>query len=137
LCWALRRLAAAIEARRCAGLAASFCRRYTVRFSACSAPGEIDTWCWLTHTLAAEIFRELLGLPSDLVETGQPVARQTRRLLQAQVLLKPARSAGRVQWRTTGAPSPAAAASPLAGADTSGAAPDQPPDQPSRLRLAA
>ena len=98
-------LAAAIEAGEEAQIRA-LCRRYTVQ--ACCfghAPGEIDTLVLgCTHyPFAAEIFRELLGPSIQLVETGQPVARQTRRLLEAQGLLNP-QGSGAVQWRTSGAP---------------------------------
>jgi glutamate racemase len=47
------------------------------------------------------VFRELLGQQVQLVETGQPVARQTRRLLEQQALLNP-RGEGKVQWQTSG-----------------------------------
>jgi glutamate racemase len=43
----------------------------------------------------------LLGPGSRLVETGEPVARQTRRLLEAQGLLNGS-GMGRVEWQTTG-----------------------------------
>jgi glutamate racemase len=98
-------LAAAIEAddqRQVREL----CRRYT-REVCCfgTAPGEIDTLVMgCTHyPFAADIFRELLGPDIQLVETGQPVARQTRRLLEAQGLFHPTGS-GRVEFRTSGNP---------------------------------
>ena len=98
-------LAAAIEAADAARIR-ELCQRYTLE--ACcfgTAPGEIDTLVLgCTHyPFAADIFRELLGPAIQFVETGQPVARQTRRLLEAQALLNP-QGGGRVQWRTTGAP---------------------------------
>lgn len=98
-------LAAAIEADDEARIR-ELCRRYT-REVCCfgTGPGEIDTLVMgCTHyPFAADVFRELLGPDVQLVETGQPVARQTRRLLEAQDLLNPAGS-GRVQWHTTGSP---------------------------------
>jgi len=98
-------LAAAIEADDAQQVRA-LCRRYTVdamRFG--SGPDEIDTLVLgCTHyTFAEAHFRELLGPDVRLVETGEPVARQTRRLLEAGGLLNP-RGAGRVQWLTTGSP---------------------------------
>jgi glutamate racemase len=98
-------LAAAIEShdpRRIREL----CARYT-REVCCfgTAPGEIDTLVLgCTHyPFATDIFRELLGPEIQLVETGQPVARQTRRLLQAQGLLN-ACGRGDVRWHTSGSP---------------------------------
>jgi glutamate racemase len=99
----------------------ALCRRYT-REVCCfgTAPGEIDTLVLgCTHyPFAAEVFRELLGPDIQLVETGEPVARQTRRLLEAQGLLNP-HGSGAVQWRTTGAPEALrAAAARWLGLDT-------------------
>jgi glutamate racemase len=82
------------------------CARYTKEVCCFgSAPGEIDTLVLgCTHyPFAADIFRELLGPDIQLVETGEPVARQTRRLLEAQDLLNPGGS-GAVRWNTTGNP---------------------------------
>lgn len=98
-------LAAAIE-NDDQPLVRELCRRYTT--GACcfgSGPGEIDTVVLgCTHyPFASDVFRELLGPGVRLVETGEPVARQTRRLLEAQGLLHPA-GEGRVEWRTTGSP---------------------------------
>ena len=113
-------LAAAIEAGDEAQIRA-LCRRYTVEVCCFGqAPGEIDTLVLgCTHyPFAADVFRELLGPDIQLVETGQPVARQTRRLLQAQGLLHP-EGGGRVEWRTTGAPEALrSAASRWLGLDT-------------------
>jgi glutamate racemase len=98
-------LAAAIEAGDDAQVR-ELCRRYTVEVCCFGqAPGEIDTLVLgCTHyPFAAGILRELLGPHIQLVETGQPVARHTRRLLEAQGLLNP-HGSGRVEWRTTGAP---------------------------------
>jgi len=96
-------LAAAIEAGDPPRIRA-LCQRYTRAVHGFgTAPGEIDTLVLgCTHyPFAADIFRELLGADIQLVETGQPVARQTRRLLEAQGLLNPSGS-GRVQWQTSG-----------------------------------
>ena len=89
-------LAAAIEADDQEQVRA-LCRRYTLGLA------EIDTLVLgCTHyPFAARTFRELLGPEIRLVETGEPVARQTRRLLEAQGLLNPA-GGGKVQWQTTG-----------------------------------
>jgi glutamate racemase len=96
-------LAAAIEADDQAHIRA-LCARYTQeagRFG--SGPGEIDTLVLgCTHyPFASEVFRALLGGGVRLVETGEPVARQTRRLLAQRQLLK-AGGEGRVHWLTTG-----------------------------------
>jgi glutamate racemase len=84
----------------------ALCRRYT-REVCCfgTAPGEIDTLVLgCTHyPFAAEVFRELLGPDVQLVETGEPVARQTRRQLEAQDLLNP-HGSGQVRFQTSGEP---------------------------------
>ena len=96
-------LAAAIEADDQEQIVA-LCRRYT-REVCCfgTGPGEIDTLVLgCTHyPFAAETFRELLGPEIQLVETGEPVARQTRRLLEAGGLINP-QGSGQVRWQTTG-----------------------------------
>lgn len=96
-------LAAAIEADD-QPLVRALCSRYT-REVCCfgNGPGEIDTLVLgCTHyPFAAHALREVLGPGVQLVETGEPVARQTRRLLEAQGLLKPAGN-GAVHWETTG-----------------------------------
>ena len=98
-------LAAAIEADDQAQVRA-LCRRYT-REVCCfgTGAGEIDTLVLgCTHyPFAADIFGELLGPDIQLVETGEPVARRTRRLLEEQQLLNPAGS-GAVRFQTTGDP---------------------------------
>jgi glutamate racemase len=125
-------LAAAIEAGDEAQIRA-LCRRYTVEVCCFGhGPGEIDTLVLgCTHyPFAAHVLRELLGPDIELVETGQPVARQTRRLLEAQGLLNP-HGSGRVQWRTTGrAEALRDAAGRWLGLDTEGSA------EPARLQLA-
>jgi glutamate racemase len=98
-------LAAAIEADDQAQIR-ELCRRYTKEVCCFgTGAGEIDTLVLgCTHyPFAAQIFRELLGPEIQLVETGEPVARQTRRLLEAQGLLNPT-GAGAVHWQTTGSP---------------------------------
>lgn len=98
-------LAAAIETGDPPRIRA-LCQRYTREVCGFgTAPGEIDTLVLgCTHyPFAADVFRELLGADIQLVETGQPVARQTRRLLEAQGLLNPSGS-GQVQWQTSGSP---------------------------------
>jgi glutamate racemase len=96
-------LAAAIEADDQQQIR-ELCARYT-REVCCfgTGPGEIDTLVLgCTHyPFAAEIFRELLGPEIQLVETGVPVAKQTRRLLEAQALLNPA-GRGEVRFHTSG-----------------------------------
>lgn len=96
-------LAAAIEADD-QPLIRALCDKYT-REACCfgTGPGEIDTLVMgCTHyPFAAHVFRDLLGPDIQLVETGEPVARQTRRLLQERGLLKPA-GRGSVRWQTTG-----------------------------------
>ena len=99
-------LAAAIESDDEAQVR-ELCRRYTLEVCCFGTqPGEIDTLVLgCTHyPFAAEIFRELLGPDIQLVETGEPVARQTRRLLEAQALLNPGGS-GAVRFHTSGDPS--------------------------------
>jgi glutamate racemase len=98
-------LAAAIEADA-AQLVRTLCQRYTKEVCCFgTGPGEIDTLVLgCTHyPFAADLFRELLGPDIQLVETGQPVARQTRRMLEGQDLLNP-QGAGRVEFKTTGSP---------------------------------
>jgi glutamate racemase len=96
-------LAAAIEDDDQARVRA-LCARYTKEVCCFgTGPGEIDTLVLgCTHyPFAAEVFRELLGPQVQLVETGEPVARQTRRLLEGRGLLN-AQGSGRVSWQTTG-----------------------------------
>lgn len=96
-------LAAAIEAED-QSLVRELCRRYTQEVGGFGTqPGEIDTLVLgCTHyPFAADVLRELLGPEVQFVETGQPVARQARRLLEEKGLLDPA-GAGGVQFRTTG-----------------------------------
>ena len=73
-----------------------------------TAPGQIDTLVLgCTHYVFAEpALRELLGPDVHLVSTGDPVARQTRRLLEAASLLRrgpaPQAPAARMQLMTNG-----------------------------------
>jgi glutamate racemase len=76
---------------------AALCRRYTHamgRFG--TAPGEIDTLVLgCTHyVFAEEALRAALGPDIAFIETGEPVARQTRRLLDRHGLLAPADGLG-------------------------------------------
>ena len=98
-------LAAAIEADQQEQVRA-LCRRYTAAVGPFgTGAGQTDTVVLgCTHyPFAADHLRESLGPEVQLVETGVPVARQTRRLLAAAGLLR-APGQGRVQWLTTGAP---------------------------------
>jgi len=68
------------------------------------APGEIDTLvlgCTHYPFIAAELQR-LAGPQVRLIETGQPVAQQTRRLLAGKAQLAGAGSAGGLQLLTSG-----------------------------------
>lgn len=68
------------------------------------APGQIDTLVLgCTHYPFAEAaIRACVGPEVTLIETGQPVARQTRRLLEAQGLLRESEAAGRLTFLSTG-----------------------------------
>jgi len=92
-------LAAAIENGETATVR-ELCERYTRALD-----GEIDTVVLgCTHyPFASDVFGALLGPNVRLVETGEPVARQTRRILERQGLINPV-GTGNVQWRTTGSP---------------------------------
>jgi len=86
----------------------ALCARYTAALGAFgTAPGEIDTLVLgCTHYLFAEdALRAHTGPRVRLVETGEPVARQTRRLLEAAGALAPAAApeAGTASLFTTGA----------------------------------
>jgi glutamate racemase len=96
-------LAAAIE-NDDQPLIRELCSRYTKEICCFgNGPGEIDTLVLgCTHyPFASEVFRELLGPQVQLVETGEPVARQTRRLLEQQGLLNP-HGEGHVRFQTSG-----------------------------------
>jgi glutamate racemase len=97
-------LADAIEHADAARTAA-LCAAYVAamgRFGA--GPGDIDTLVLgCTHyPFAADVLRRLIGPDVRLVETGEPVARQTRRLLDAAGLLA-RRTRGQLTLVGTGA----------------------------------
>jgi glutamate racemase len=99
-------LAAAIEADDSPRIAA-LCEEYTrAAGSFGREPGQIDTLVLgCTHyPSAAEQFRRLVGPEVQLVETGEPVARQTRRLLEAGALLRSAPGRGRITLLASRAP---------------------------------
>jgi glutamate racemase len=96
-------LADAIESHDTSRIA-QLCARYTQamgRFG--SESGAIDTLVLgCTHyPFAQEQLQALVGSEVRMVETGAPVARQTRRLLEAAGLLSPA-GAGSVTFQSTG-----------------------------------
>jgi glutamate racemase len=96
-------LAAAIEADDSPRIAA-LCEQYTRAAGEFGTqPGQIDTLVLgCTHyPFAAAQFGRLVGPSVHLVETGAPVARQTRRLLEAAKLLD-ARATGRIELLATG-----------------------------------
>ncbi len=98
-------LAAAIEADDTEQVDA-LCARYTRAIGEYgSAPGQVDALVLgCTHYPFAEThLRTHVGPGVALIETGEPVARQTRRLLEAVGLLK-AQGQGRVELLTTGSP---------------------------------
>lgn len=97
-------LAAAIENDDDA-LVQSLCEKYVREAGPFgSAPGEADTLVLgCTHyPFARERLQALVGDAVRLVETGAPVARQTRRLLDASGLLRPAPGRGSCRFVTTG-----------------------------------
>ena len=69
-------------------------------------PGQIDTLVLgCTHyPFVEDEFRRLVGPDVRIVETGVPVARQCRRLLEAACLLRPAPGRGGITLQTSGAP---------------------------------
>ncbi len=96
-------LAEAIE-RSDAKKIKALCLQYTAsmgRFGA--GPGDMDTLVLgCTHyPFAADVLRSLIGPEVQLVETGEPVARQTQRLLVSAGLLAP-RAQGRLTLLGTG-----------------------------------
>lgn len=96
-------LAAAIEADDPEQVR-ELCRRYALEGGTFgSAPGQVDTLVLgCTHyPFASDVFRALVGPQVHLVETGEPVARQTRRLLETRDLLNPA-GAGEVRFASSG-----------------------------------
>lgn len=96
-------LVEAIEAHDASGIA-QLCAQYTGamgRFG--TAPGEIDTLVLgCTHyVFAQDALGKLVGPEVAIIETGEPVARQTRRLLEARGL-SVASGSGRLELLTTG-----------------------------------
>jgi glutamate racemase len=83
---------------------AQLCRQHTRAMGSFGhAPGEIDTLVLgCTHYLfAREALVSLVGPEVTILETGEPVARQTRRILELATLLR-CEGSGRVQLVTTG-----------------------------------
>lgn len=84
----------------------ALCHRYTGELGSFgSGAGEIDTLVLgCTHyPFAQDTLRALLGPSVQIVETGLPVARQTRRVLDAAGLLRPGTAAGStVRYLSTG-----------------------------------
>lgn len=112
-----RSTAQALPADPAATEVRALCARYTAamgRFG--RAPGEIDTLVLgCTHyVFAQDDLRALLGPEVQLIATGEPVARQTRRLLEAAGRLAPLQgerpNRRAVQLLTTGALAPLQAA---------------------------
>ncbi len=104
-------LADAIQQQNAAEIAA-FCRRYTEAIGHFgSQSGQVDTLVLgCTHyAFAHEELAALVGPDVAIIETGEPVARQTRRLLREADLLNP-KGAGRIELLTTGALEPLQAA---------------------------
>lgn len=98
-------LADAIEQQDATKIIA-LCAEYTRalgRFG--STPGAVDTLVLgCTHyPFAADVLRGLVGPEVELMETGEPVARQTGRLLAA-AGLQAARASGGLTLRSTGSP---------------------------------
>lgn len=89
---------------------AALCERYTRALGPFGTQaGQIDTLVLgCTHyPFAQQVLQPLVGDAVRLIETGEPVARQTRRLLEAGGLLRargPGAAAGRVTLLTTGEP---------------------------------
>ncbi len=96
-------LAAAIEADDATRIRALCADYIGARGRFGSQNGRIDTLVMgCTHyPFAAAHLTELAGPEVALIETGEPVARQTRRLLKDAGLLNP-QGGGRVQWLATG-----------------------------------
>jgi glutamate racemase len=97
-------LAGAIE-KDDVGQMEELCRRYIASAGPFGTkPGHADTLVLgCTHYPFAPQLSALLGPDIRLVETGEPVARQTRRLLEASGQLR-TEGSGSVQWQTTGNP---------------------------------
>jgi glutamate racemase len=106
-------LADAIE-RGDAERTASLCAHYTGSLGPFGLqPGQIDTLVMgCTHyPFAATQLRDCVGTAVEFVETGEPVARQTRRILEAKALLRSATGvAGQLTLLGTGPRAPLEAA---------------------------
>ncbi|MGE4243258.1 glutamate racemase [Ramlibacter sp.] len=105
-------LAAAIEAHDREAVR-DLCEKYVREAGTFgSGEGEIDTLVLgCTHyPFARDVLQSLVGADVRLVETGEPVARQTRRMLDAAGLLRPAPGRGGCTLLTTGSDDHLAAA---------------------------
>ena len=81
----------------------ALCARYIDAIVATLGPGMDTLVLGCTHYVFAEdTLRALAGPQVQMLETGQPVARQTRRLLQAADLLAPESQTGEATLLTTG-----------------------------------
>ena len=98
-------LAAAIEGDRGADVASLCLRHARAAGEFGTAPGQIDTLVLgCTHyPFALRALREAVGPGVQLVDTGEAVARQARRLLEAHALLGDEGDA-QVDFLTTGSP---------------------------------
>jgi glutamate racemase len=84
----------------------ALCAQYTQAIGPFGTqPGEVDTLVLgCTHyAFAWDELQALVGADVRLIETGEPVARQTQRLLEAAGALRPGGAAGQVTLLTTGA----------------------------------
>ena len=84
---------------------AALCARYTQAIAPFGArAGEVDTLVLgCTHyPFAWDQLQSMVGADVRLVETGEPVARRTRRLLETAGQLKLSAGPGRVEWVSTG-----------------------------------
>ncbi len=59
------------------------------------------------------LIQEVVGAGIRLIDTGEAVARHTRRVLEREQLLNPATSPGRIEWHTSGDPTAFAQLYPL------------------------
>ena len=90
---------------------AALCERYIHAMGAFgTAPGQMDTLVLgCTHYIfVANELRALVGPDVQLIETGEPVARQTRRLLESASLLNTPGASGRATDDTLGLTTPRA-----------------------------
>lgn len=97
-------LAAAIEAGD-AALTATLCERYVRALGSLGPqPGAIDTLVLgCTHyTFAMTDLARVAGPQVQILETGEPVARHTRRLLEAAARLRPGTDQGQLTLQSSG-----------------------------------